>query len=87
MNTLILPLSSSPPPQAYYEPMDEDVADYMYCETEMVSIENGKEISHVSGFVAGEIRTDCEVCYDSERLRSREVSGWAEQPTPNITLS
>jgi len=60
---------------AYYDPNDPQVADYMYCQTIME--EQNSEISHVSGFVAGEIRTDCETCYDSERLRTREVARYS----------
>ena len=49
----------------------------MYCEEELVAQTSGDanspEIVHSRSLVLGEIRADCEVCYDSERLKTKEV--------------
>ena len=54
-----------------YDPEDDMVADHMYVESLLEKVEDG--IKHYNSFVAGEIRTDCETCFDSERLRTKEV--------------
>lgn len=60
--------------QAGYDPQDDEVEDYMYCEQLfdfMTPAED--EITQINTFVRGEIRADCEVCFDSEQLKSKEV--------------
>ena len=52
----------------------DDVADYMYTENLLEILpDKNDEIKHIASFVAGEIRTDCEVCFDSERLRQKDL--------------
>lgn len=57
--------------QTGYDPENDDVADYMYCEANLQN--EGQEVRHTNAFIAGEIRADCEVCFDSQRVKSREV--------------
>ena len=62
--------------QTGYAVDDIEVADYMYCEEELLShpLDNDlNEIIHTRSLVLGEIRADCEVCYDSERLKTKEI--------------
>jgi len=59
--------------QTGYDPDDSTVADYMYTEQNLEYINNDDSIKHTNSIVAGEIRADCEVCYDSERLKSKEI--------------
>lgn len=60
--------------QTGYDPLNDDVADYMYTEVDLNYLSNDKkEIKHINSMVAGEIRADCEVCFDSERLKSKEI--------------
>ena len=68
--------------QTGYDPQDDLVADFMY--TEVVYTQEGEELVHVNGVVMGEIRADCEVCYDSERLRQKEVGRYQAGKLPNI---
>jgi hypothetical protein len=42
-------------------------------ESLLEEVESDSSVRHFNSFVAGEIRTDCEVCFDSERLRTKEV--------------
>ena len=56
--------------QAGYDPQDDEVEDYMYTE---VTVEGEDELTQRNGFVVGEIRADCEVCFDSERLRTKDA--------------
>ena len=60
--------------QTGYDPLNDDVADYMYTEVDLNYTSNDKkEVKHINSMVAGEIRADCEVCFDSERLKSKEI--------------
>lgn len=68
--------------QTGYDPKEDTVEDHMY--TEGMGYDEGDELVHVAGFVAGEIRADCEVCYDSERLKQREVGRYKVGKLPNI---
>ena len=45
----------------------------MYTEQNLV-YGSDDSIKHINAIVAGEIRADCEVCFDSERLKSKEVA-------------
>ena len=45
----------------------------MYTEQNLEYISSDDSIKHTNSIVAGEIRADCEVCFDSERLKSKEV--------------
>ena len=38
---------------------------------------DGSSVKHINSLVVGEIRADCEVCFDSERLKSREVGTYS----------
>ena len=64
--------------QTGYSASDDQVEDYMYVETQYDSEGGGQAIRQTNSIVAAEIRTDCEVCYDSERLKSREVGLFSE---------
>ena len=59
--------------QAGYDPEEPTVEDYLYCEQRLEPSADGSEVKHVSALVLGEIRADCETCFDSERLKSKEV--------------
>ena len=59
--------------QAGYDPQDDEVEDYMYTEVNIEPSGNGEELKQMNGFVVGEIRADCEVCFDSERLKTKEA--------------
>lgn len=64
--------------------MDEMVEDWIY--TEVVVQQKAEELVHTNGVVAGEIRADCEVCYDSERLQTKEVGRYSAGKLPNIRV-
>ena len=49
------------------------VADFMYTEVNLQINEENSEITHTNSYVQGEIRSDCETCFDSERLKSKKV--------------
>jgi hypothetical protein len=59
--------------QAGYDPEEPTVEDYLYCEQRLELSADGAEVKHVSSLVLGEIRADCETCFDSERLKSKDV--------------
>lgn len=61
--------------QAGYDPQDDEVEDYMYTE---VTVEGEEELTQQNGFVVGEIRADCEVCFDSERLRTKDAGVFSQ---------
>lgn len=63
--------------QTGYDPDDSTVADYMYTEQYLEYIDDDDSIKHTNSIVSGEIRADCEVCYDSERLKSKEVGKYS----------
>ena len=67
--------------QTGYAVDDVAVEDYMYCEEELVLNTDGdnrnSEIVHSRSLVLGEIRADCEVCYDSERLKTKEIGRYS----------
>lgn len=64
--------------QTGYDPMNDEVADHMYTEQRFALSKDEKEIKHTNYFVQGEIRTDCEVCFDSERLISKEMGSYTK---------
>lgn len=68
--------------QTGYDPAEPMVEDHMY--TEVSCSEEGGDLVHVNGVVAGEIRADCEVCYDSERLKSKEVGRYSPGKLPGM---
>ena len=49
----------------------------MYCESNLEKNADGTEVKHINSLVLGEIRADCEVCFDSERLKSKEVGTYS----------
>ena len=70
--------------QTGYDPLDDLVEDYMYSynnydpiysDVNSINNDNTKisSIRHSTSLVLGEIRADCEVCFDSERLKTKEV--------------
>ena len=63
--------------QAGYDPQDDEVEDYMYTEVTVEGTENGTELKQMNSFVVGEIRADCEVCFDSERVKTKEAGRFA----------
>lgn len=50
----------------------------MYTEQNLEYISSDDSIKHTNSIVAGEIRADCEVCFDSERLKSKEVGSYTK---------
>jgi len=63
--------------QTGYSPNDDEVADHMFNEASMQMQADGS-VSHINRFVIGEIRTDCEVCFDSERYRERDMGAYVK---------
>ena len=59
--------------QTGYDPENAEVADFMYTEVNLEKNEQNSEITHTNSYVQGEIRSDCETCFDSERLKSKKV--------------
>lgn len=59
--------------QTGYDPENDEVADFMYTEVNLAKNDRNTEIVHTNSYVQGEIRSDCEVCFDSERLKSKQV--------------
>ena len=74
--------------QTGYDPLDDLVEDYMYSynnydpnftDSNSNSNSNNNDntkissIRHSTSLVLGEIRADCEVCFDSERLKTKEI--------------
>ncbi len=64
--------------QAGYDPQDDEVEDYMYTEVTVEGTEEDECLTQKNGFVVGEIRADCEVCFDSERLRIKNAGVFRE---------
>ena len=62
--------------QTGYDPNNEEVADFMYCGEELIET-GADEVVHTRSLVLGEIRADCEVCFDSERLKTKEVGRYS----------
>jgi hypothetical protein len=58
---------------AGYDPSNTEVADYLYCETKMELSPDSTSMAQTNAFVVGEIRTDCEVCFDSERVKTKNA--------------
>ena len=58
-----------------YDTEELDVADHMYVESLLEKTSEG--IAHFNSFVVGEIRTDCETCFDSERVKTRKVGTYS----------
>lgn len=63
--------------QTGYDPENDEVADFMYTEVNLAKNDDNTEIIHTNSYVQGEIRSDCEVCFDSERLKSKQVGIYA----------
>jgi len=63
--------------QTGYDPENEEVADFMYTEVNLEKNDQSTEIKHTNSYVQGEIRSDCETCFDSERLKSKEVGTYS----------
>lgn len=59
--------------QTGYDPENAEVADYMYTEVNLEKNDANTEVRHTNSYVQGEIRSDCETCFDSERLKSKQV--------------
>lgn len=59
--------------QTGYDPENIEVADFMYTEVNLAKNDENSEIVHTNSYVQGEIRSDCETCFDSERLKSKQV--------------
>jgi Domain of unknown function (DUF3598) len=59
--------------QTGYDPENQEVADFMYTEVNLAKNDQSTEITHTNSYVQGEIRSDCETCFDSERLKSKVV--------------
>jgi len=74
--------------QTGYDPSDDQVEDFMYTEVNMchTKTETLDELVQTNSFVAGEIRADCEVCYDSERLKSKEVGKFTVGKMKNVRV-
>lgn len=64
--------------QTGYDPNNDEVADYMYSASTLTvendtSNINEQTITHSTSIVAAEIRSDCETCFDSERMKTKVV--------------
>lgn len=59
--------------QTGYDPENAEVADFMYTEVNLAKNDENNQIIHTNSYVQGEIRSDCETCFDSERLKSKQV--------------
>ena len=59
--------------QTGYDPNENSVADHMYFDTNLKPMSNGNEVKHTNSIVMSEIRTDCEVCFDSEKIKTKDV--------------
>lgn len=59
--------------QTGYDPENVEVADFMYTEVNLAKNDENDQIIHTNSYVQGEIRSDCETCFDSERLKSKQV--------------
>ncbi len=70
--------------QTGYDPQDDEVEDYMYTEVTFTDDEETGELRQKNGYVVGEIRTDCEVLFDSERLKEKEVGTFGAGKMRNI---
>lgn len=70
--------------QTGYAVADSMVEDWVYTEVSVLKDSDSGELVHTNGFVAGEIRADCEVCYDSERLQSKIMGRYLSGKLPNI---
>lgn len=68
-----------------YDPEELSVADHLYVESSLEPTGEGG-IRHTNSFVIGEIRTDCEVCFDSDRVKTREI-GVYEKDKMRMTKS
>ena len=68
-----------------YDPEELTVADHLYVESCLEPTSEGG-IRHTNSFVVGEIRTDCEVCFDSDRVKTREI-GIYERDKMRMTKS
>mgnify|MGYP006077727825 CR=1 FL=1 len=65
--------------QTGYDPQDDEVEDYMYTEVTYTNDDETGELKQKNGYVVGEIRADCEVCFDSERLKEKEVGSFGPE--------
>eukprot|EP01041_Mallomonas_annulata_P003304 gene3304-6542_t len=65
--------------QTGYDPTEENVADHMYFDITLEKNPDGNCIKQINSIVMSEIRTDCEVCFDSEKTKTKEVGIFTEQ--------
>ena len=70
--------------QTGYAVADSMVEDWVYTEVSVLKDSQSGELVHTNGFVTGEVRADCEVCFDSERLQSKVVGRYVAGKLPNI---
>lgn len=63
--------------QTGYAEESSDVADFMYCNEDLVLSPDESEVMHTRSLVLGEIRADCEVCFDSERLKTKVIGKYS----------
>mmetsp|Transcript_23497 Transcript_23497/g.23706 ORF Transcript_23497/g.23706 Transcript_23497/m.23706 type:complete len:364 (+) Transcript_23497:78-1169(+) len=59
--------------QTGYDVNEVDVADHMYFDTILEKLEDEDSVRHSTSVVVSEVRTDCEVCFDSEQIRTKEM--------------
>ena len=63
--------------QTGYDPVNEEVADYMYTQTSLIYDATSDSIIHTQSLVAQEIRSDCETCFDSDRVKTKQVGQYS----------
>ena len=64
--------------QTAYDPDNDDVAEFMYTQSNLVLDDNTNIITHTNSIVAQEIRSDCETCFDSEKLKSKVIGQYSK---------
>lgn len=64
--------------QTGYDPEDDDVADHMYIDSNLKLSEDGESVLQTNSIVMSEVRADCEVCFDSTKIRTKEVGTFSK---------
>lgn len=64
--------------QTGYDPEDDDVADHMYIDSNLKLDEDGLTVSQTNSIVMSEVRADCEVCFDSTKIRTKEIGTFSK---------
>ena len=65
--------------QTGYDPLDQAVADHMYTQVDLKLDSASDSVTHSASVVAGEVRTDCEVCFDSDQLCTKQMGVYTKE--------